>query len=277
MPRAIDPDLPWGYWLRLETGGREPRYVDDFTGSEYLSIRAAFWTGRMGMPSYRGEPPQQILEVLHAILAATLRRVYREAELANDLFEGNRIASQMFLMWLHACGLIVSESETDVRFSLTAEGHSVLLMLIATRPDSVKANRPNLATAKELAGLGRSSDRDERFAEIEGAVSQWDAAFLRRKEGSKPAVVLAMRMDGPMPVLQTVWALRFNSGDHRDQVYDWICTRLDKWQAWSELVKSNSSRELTHELLTCLAGERCRDDDGVRPTPPVTRKALPVK
>ena len=202
MPRAIDPDLPWGYWLRLETSARQPCYVDDFSGAEYLSIRAAFWTGRMGMPSYEGEPPQQLLEVLHAILAATLRRVYREADLANDLFEGNRIASKMFLMWLHACGLIVSESETDVRFSLTAEGHSVLLMLIATRPDSVKAHRPNLATAKELAGLGRSSDREERFAEIEGAVSQWDAAFLRRVEAGKPAVVLAVRGDGPVPVLQ---------------------------------------------------------------------------
>lgn len=257
MPRAIDPDLPWGYWLRLETGSREPRYVDDFTGGEYLSIRAAFWTGRMGMPSYQGEPPQQLLEVLHAILAAVLRRVIREADLAKDLFEGNRIASQMFLTWLHACGLIVSESENDVRFTLTAEGHSVLLMLIATRPDSVKAHRPNLATAKELAGLGRSSDREERFAEIEGVVSQWDAAFLRRTEASKPAVVLAMRMEGPIPVLQTVWALRFNSFEHRDAVYDWLCTRLDRWQAWSELVKTYSSTELTNKILTCLAAERC--------------------
>ncbi|MCV0383366.1 MAG: hypothetical protein K5799_07885 [Erythrobacter sp.] len=248
--------------------------MDDFTGGEYLSIRAAFWTGRMGMPSYQGEPPQQLLEVLHAILAAVLRRVLREAELAKDLFEGNRIASQMFLMWLHACGLIVSESEKDVRFSLTAEGHSVLLMLIATRPDSVKAHRPNLATAKDLAGLGRSSDREERFAEIEGVVSQWDAAFLRRVEAGKPAVVLAMRMKGPMPVLQTVWALRFDSMEHRDAVYDWICTRLDRWQAWSELAETYSSKELTNKLLTCLAEERCisREDQGAYS---IKREALP--
>lgn len=273
MPRAIDPDLPWGYWLRLEMGARQPCYVDDFSKAEYLSIRAAFWTGRMGMPSYRREPPQHLLEVLHAILAATLRRVYREAELARDLFDGNRIASHMFLTWLHACGLIVSESENDPRFSLTAEGHSVLLMLIATRPDSVKANRPNLATAKEIAGLGRSTDREERFAEIEGAVSQWEAAFLRRVEAGKPAVVLAMRTNSPVPVLQTVWTLRFNSPEHRDGVYDWLCTRLDRWQAWSELVTTFDSSELTNKLLVCLA-EVCfivDEHDGL----PRSSKGLP--
>lgn len=250
----IDPELPWGCWMRIETRGNCPVFVDDASGTTWPTIRSAFWTGRLGMPECNGGPPAELLERLHAVLAAVVRRTPSAREQVADLFEGSAAYRKNFHLWLASVGLVTLDAHGHGANALTAEGLSVLLMLSATRPYDVREERPSAATINLLSHLGLGThDRDQRFDELEMAARQWHAAFLRREEGGSPSIILSMRARGPMPALQTVWSLPFDTKEQRDDFYEWLCLRLDRWRDWADLASSYGSQKLTHKLLAVLA------------------------
>ena len=105
-PRVFDPELPWGNWLRGEHIDGETVFVDEETGERWASLRAAFWNGRLGMSNYNREPPHELLETMHAVLVATVRRKPTFYEQAHDLFESSRLYLCLFHLWLAKEGLI---------------------------------------------------------------------------------------------------------------------------------------------------------------------------
>ncbi|MDY0957802.1 hypothetical protein SOM26_03790 [Sphingomonas sp. CFBP8993] len=249
----IDPELPWGNWHRIEGRSSGSVFVDDATGETWPSLRAALWCGRLGMPTQNGEPPAELLELVHAVLAATVRREPGYRQQLADLFEGNRLFQRMFHLWLASTGLAVLARNGEGVGELTPEGWSVLLMLAATRPYDVRRNRPCAATIAMLRELGLGpEDREVRLERLEREARRWDAAFLRCDEAGRPTIVLAKRSDGPVPILQTVWTLGFSTRNQRDGFYDWLCRHLDRWQAWGDLASQYDSTKLTHKLLAVM-------------------------
>ncbi|QXT34909.1 hypothetical protein KV697_14135 [Sphingomonas sanguinis] len=258
MTMDIDPELPWGYWYRIDHRRTGRVYLDDATGATSPSLRAALWHDRLGMPVAKGDPSPEILELVHAVLAATVRREPGYRQQLNDLFDGNRLFQRMFHLWLGSTGLAVAARDGEGIGDLTPEGWSVLRLLAATRPYEVRRERPSAVTIDMLRELGRGPEdraaRLERLEWLERESIGWDAAFLRREEGGRPGVVLSKRGDGPVPVLQTVWALTFATDEQRDDFYDWLCLHVDRWQAWGDLASAYDSTKLTHRLLKVMAG-----------------------
>ena len=223
------------------------------------------------MPDHNGGPPEELLELVHAVLAATVRRVPGHREQLNDLFGSNVLFQRMFDVWLGSTGLTVFATNSNGAVGLTDEGWSVLHMLTATRPYDVRRNRPCAATIAMLGELGLGpEEREVRFGRLEREAIRWNAAFLRRAEGGKSSIVLTKRADGPMPVLRTVWTLSFETENQRDGFYDWLCMRLDRWQAWADLAGEYGSEKLTHKLLGVIAAS-IDDQKGFNTTnPPLT-------
>lgn len=264
----IDPELPWGNWFRIESSATGPVYIDDATGERWPSLRSALWFGRFGMPGHGDDPAPELLELVHAVLAATVRREPAYRQQLADLFDGDRLFHRMFHLWLGSTGLGVPAQNGQGIGALTPEGWSVLRMLTATRPYDVRRDRPSAATIAMLCELGRGpEEREVRFRRLEQEAVHWDAAFLRRDEGGRPGIVLSKRGDGPVPVHQTVWTLSFLTADQRDGFYEWLCLHLDRWQAWADLASGYGSTKLTHRLLKVLAASFSEGKDRVQPMP----------
>lgn len=255
----VDPELPWGCWLRIEPGdGTTAEFVDDATGERWSTIRDAFWHGRLGM----GDGPIGILpalEFLHGVLSQWARRKPDSREVTTDMFFGNSMFQGWYLTWLTREGLVAW------RDGLTAEGWAVLHMLMATRPQDVRKDRPGRATVAQLVELGLGpEEREARLARVEQAALKWGVGFRRTKIGAWPHVILVKRGEGEVPVLETSWSLRFENEEQRDAFYEWLCVRLDRWPAWAEMAGRSRHPELTQHLLMVLAVA----STGGRETPP---------
>jgi hypothetical protein len=255
MARSTDPELPWGNWLRMEMGkDAKPVFVDDETGRSWPSLRSALWTGRLRMNLYNREPSSELLETMHAVLAATVRRSPTFREQATDLFQGNQLYLRLFHLWLESNDLVGLDTDGHGANGLTSEGWSVLHMLMATRPYDVRQERPSGATISALCELGLGpEDREERLARVEKEASRWEASFLRRHEAGKPSIVLSKRGDGLVPVFQIVWTLRMETVEQRDRFYEWLCLRLDRWEAWGQKASEYGAADLTMHLLQVAA------------------------
>jgi hypothetical protein len=251
----IDAELPWGYWLRVQSSNGQPTFVDDETGAAWRSVRSAFWHGRLGMPDNGREPPPEHLELMHAMLAARARRAsISDKEECGDVFQGSSVFRSFYLKWLIAAGLIGGGGNPLGETSLTAEGWSVLAMLHATRPYATRQSRPSGMTVLQLTELGLGpEERHARLARVEAVATSWEAAFLRQQDAGRPSVILSLRGKGPVPVKQTVWALAFETEEQRDSFYEWLSFRMDRWPAWAEFASEYGSRELTHKLLSVMA------------------------
>lgn len=246
----VDPELPWGCWLRIDPADGVAEFVDDATGERWSTIRDALWHGRLGM----GSGPIGILpalEFLHGVLSQWARRKPDSRELISDMFSGDSAFQGWYLAWLTREGLIAW------RDGLTAEGWAVLHMLMATRPQDVRKERPGRATVAQLVELGLGpEEREARLARVEEAALQWGVGFRRTRVGAWPHVILVRRGEGPVPVRETVWSLRFETEEQRDSFYEWLCLRLDRWPAWAELAGRHPHLELTQHLLMVLAVSR---------------------
>ena len=249
-PRVCDPELPWGNWLRGEHVDGTTVFVDDETGERWPSLRVAFWNGRLRMPDVNGRPPAELLETMHAVLVATIRRKPTLHEQLGDLFERSRLYLRLFHLWLAREGLIELEENGHGAKALTAEGMAVVHMLLATRPYDVRKQRPSGATIAQLCELGLGPEpREDRLSRVEQAAARWDVAFLRRHEAGRPSIILSKRGDGVVPIFETVWTLGLGTNEQRDRFYDWLCRRMDRWSDWGELATSYGSDRLTHHLL----------------------------
>lgn len=274
MKRMSDfDDLPWGSWFRLDPRPRHDTVlVDPETGREWADIREAFWVGRMKGELEYGGVPRDKLELLHAALAAVVRRDLHEASVIDDLFRGNSAFAGWYVHWLRSEGLI--KRKGSGREAITPEGLSVMRMLAVTRPGACGdgSGEPDVQDLSEL-GLGPET-RESRLTRLERKAAQWAVAFLRRRIGLKHAVVLSRRGSGPIPIHQVAWTLAFDDEDRRDAFYDWLCARLDRWPAWCDLLRGDSATYLTHHLLLVMAGSLAGDD---REAEPPTGFGCPVR
>lgn len=251
--RRIDPELPWGNWLRAEAGTRG-HLIDDATGERWPSLRAALWNGRLSMQDYNRQPPPELLETMHAVLAAAVRRTPNFHEQACELFQGSEPYSRMFHLWLASQKLIVLAANGHGADAVTVEGMAVLNMLMATRPYDVRQERPTGATIAQLGELGLGPEtREERLVRVEEASVGWDAAFIRQQFAGKPSIIMSKRGDGPAAAFQTVWTLRLANVEQRDRFFEWLCFRLDRWMSWAEMAHDYGSDQLTHHLLQVAA------------------------
>lgn len=256
----IDPELPWGHWLMLdEEPYSDNGFVDPADGRRWKTLRSALWEGRLGMGRQDGE----LLETMHAVMAATVRRRSGSQELEADLFQYSRPYRRMFVSWLEGHGLIVRNHNGEGVEALTAEGCSVLHLLMATREHRLQGSRPSSATIRDLSELGLGpEEREDRLARVERLAARWNAAFLRRHEGGRASIVLVNKGNGLVPVFETVWTLRLANVEQRDAFYEWLCHRLDRWEAWAERGSAYGSSELTMHLLQVAAAALA---DGAEP------------
>lgn len=143
MARRMDCELPWGNWLRMEMNqDAKPVFIDDETGERWPSLRSALWSGQLRMNLYNREPSSELLETMHAVLAATVRRSPTVREHATDLFQRSKMYMRMFHLWLESNDLVGLGTDGPGANGLTSEGWSVLHMLMATRPYDVRENVP---------------------------------------------------------------------------------------------------------------------------------------
>lgn len=255
LPPEIDHELPWGYWLRLERlRDRHDVFIDP-EGREWNGLREAFWFGRLGMPTSGGGPHHDILEIMLMVLLNLCRRSSSERELTFEVFGGNLAAGRLFGFWMSSIGLIDPNRANSAGLGdVTAEGRSVMMMLGATRPQAVRAMRPSPVSVGTLATLGTGlTDGEARMREVEEGSTSWPMAFQRRDVGRQFAIVLVKRdVDAPVPVARTAWSQTFTSQRDRDELYDWICRRVDRWDAWGALAWSNGGSGLTSHLLSLV-------------------------
>ncbi|MEO7294883.1 MAG: hypothetical protein ABIZ57_01970 [Candidatus Limnocylindria bacterium] len=188
------------------------------------------------------------------MLAARARRPrIREAEEAADLYQGSTLFRTVHLEWLAGHGLIVG-SNVLVDARLSSEGRAVLLMLHATRPYETRESRPSGATVRQLERLGVGcEEREVRLARTERIASTWDAAFLRRDFDGLHSVVLDVRTGALGTKPKTEWALSLEGKEQRENFYEWLCLRMDRWPAWAAMAISQGPDFITRRLLTTMA------------------------
>lgn len=137
---TIDPELPWGCWLRIEPdGSSDPVFVNDETGERWHTIREAFWFGRLKMSLRQRGASLEHLERMHALLLSLLPRNSGSDERASDLFDGNSGFERFFLEWLAKEGFVAANQHGH--YLVTNEGMAVVQMLAATRPIPVRQAR----------------------------------------------------------------------------------------------------------------------------------------
>lgn len=244
------PDLPWGYWL-VSSGAipGEPPLVDE-DGREWDSVREAFWIDRLGLPSIHSGWMNGIMEFMASYLAILDGRFVAPEERVRDIFQGDGHLDQFFRAYLRAAGLV---NDTDGR--PTPEGRAALLMLIATRAhedaeldvglDWIVANR-TVAGHSERRETAEQVERRERIA------ARMAHRFATDTIGGDPAVkLIGLRITREIPVRSTLWTMTWSDGDRlaRDRFYLWLLERIDRWDAWSEIVTKDGARALTEHFM----------------------------
>ena len=244
------PDLPWGYWM-VSNGAvpGEPPLIDE-DGREWGSVREAFWINRLGLPAIHSRWMNGIMEFMASYLAIADGRFVAAEERVRDIFLSDGHLDQFFRAYLLAAGLV---NDTDGR--PTPEGRAALLMLIATRTredasedvglDWIVANRTVAGHSERLA----AAEQVER--------SEWIAArmahrFATDTIGGDPAVkLIGLRITREIPVRSTLWTMTWSDGDRlaRDRFYLWLLERIDRWDAWSEMVTKDGARALTEHFM----------------------------
>ncbi|WP_394269839.1 hypothetical protein [Qipengyuania sp.] len=244
------PDLPWGYWM-VSSGAipGQPPLVDE-RGRQWGSVREAFWSDRLGLPSIHSGWANAIMDFMASYLAIADGRFVAPEERVRDIFLGDGHLDQFFRAYLLAAGLV---NETDGR--PTPEGRAVLLMLIATRTredaqedvglDWIVANRT-------VAGHSERREAAEKVERRERVAARMAHRFAIDTIGGDPIVkLIGLRITREIPVRSTLWTMSWSDGDRhaRDRFYLWLLERIDRWDAWSEMVTQDGARALTEHFM----------------------------
>lgn len=249
------PDLPWGYWFTSvgEVPG-EPPLVDE-NGREWNSLREAFWVGRLGLPMEHPKRVNDCLEFILSYLSITDGRFVEKEESVSDLFGDQAHLESFFNAFLEGAGIAERYNHGP-----TLEGGAVLLMLIATRTrDDADENigldwiaaTSGLARGKELKTVADLADRRER------AAARMAHRFATDTIAGKPIVkLIGLTITPEIPVRSTLWTMSFSEGYARDRFYLWLIERIDRWDAWSEMVSSQGTRALTEHFLKLAFADR---------------------
>lgn len=255
------PDLPWGYWM-VSSGSvpGEPPLVDE-DGREWGSVREAFWIDRLGLPSIHSGWMNGIMEFMASYLAIADGRFVAPEERVRDIFLGDGHLDQFFRAFLLAVGLV---NDTDGR--PTPEGRAALLMLIATRTQEdageaiglewIIANR-NVTNRSGRLSAAQEVERRERVA------ARMAYRFATDTIDGMPVVkLIGLRITQEIPIRSTLWSMSWPEGDRyaRDRFYLWLLERIDRWEAWSEMVSEDGTRALTEHFMKLAFCEEADDD-----------------
>lgn len=257
------PALPWGYWM-VSSGAipGQPPLVDE-DGREWDSVREAFWIGRLRLPSIHSSWANNIMEFMASYLAIIDGRFVAPEERVSDIFSGDGHLDQFFRAYLLAAGLV---NETDGR--LTPEGRAALLMLIATRTREDAEEEVGLdwiIANRTMAGHSERREAAEQVERRERVAARMAHRFATDTIGGDPVVkLIGLRITREIPVRSTLWTMSWPDGDRhgRDRFYLWLLERIDRWDAWSEMVTRDGARALTEhfmKLAFCTgANDACR-------------------
>ena len=250
------PDLPWGYWLT--SSGRvhgEPPLIDE-DGKEWDSVREAFWSGRLGLPDFYHRWVEGVLGFMMSYLAVHDSRFIEKEERIQDLFSGDGHLEQFFFTFMVAIGLLETHQK------LTPEGRAVLQMLIATRSEDESRD----AVGADWIIANRSfipHDKRRKAAEMvqerEIVASRMRNRFAADNIDGCPVVKLVIfKVTDEIPLRSTIWSMSWEVGDRqaRDTFYLWLLERIDRWDAWTEMVEEHGTRALTEHLMKLSFADR---------------------
>lgn len=243
-------DLPWGYWLisTSEIPGQPP--LTDEDGREWRSVREAFWTSRLGLPSDFSVHSDRILEFMMSYLAIVDHRFVEPEERVSDIFQGDRNLDSFFSYFLTAAGLLESRYG-----KLTPEGRGVLQMLIATRSVDHASEQIGLEwiiANRTVTGRDEKQSAAEAVSRREQVASRLLHRFATDTIDGMPCVkLIGLRITQEIPVRSTLWSMSWPVGDQyaRDRFYLWLLERIDRWDDWSAIVTEDGVRALTEHLM----------------------------
>ncbi|MBB5700001.1 hypothetical protein [Sphingomonas yantingensis] len=258
--RERDPDLPWGYWLRVKP---QLSGVFDEQDRRWASVRDALWEGRFGFAKAAVKAFQYDaqFDMIHTVLAAHGRGQSPSIfELAREVMgdEGGFGASH-YIAWLVSQRLLATHGEPatfgSATIRLTDEGLAVMRMIRATRPPAA-TSAPRIKGRSEMAAPSDPPD---------GANPHIDLGELRyvvecEDVARDAAVVLIDRHPnaGRMPTQETIWSMTFARRDERDAFFAWMLARSDRWESWGEMAYYEG--RLSAHLLASMFAMRAREE-----------------
>lgn len=251
-----DGALVWGWWMRTVGKPNGGTVIVDEHGHEWRNMREAFWAGRLGMSLDNPVIVDEGLELLLAVLASRSRGVVGPVETTWSIFDGHDRFYRLWTYWLLSTGLVelVSNRKSPFDAKVSAEGASVIRMLVATRSPELAAvpiGKDALALFGEQ-GSTTECDRD-RFGAAEAALQRFPYAMVREDRFGQHLVAMLHRdLEDPIPISRTVWSLVCPDGASRDQLHRWMHDRLDRWSHWGELVREKGPHALTQHLLVLI-------------------------
>ena len=184
---------------------------------------------------------------------------------ARDIFKGDRHFGEFFNVFLRAAGWSSRHGK-----ELTLEGRAVLQMLIATRTRDDADEKIGLDWIAATRGLARSPERKaaaEVVAQREQVAARMAHRFATDSIDGVPVVkLIGLRITKEVPVRSTLWTMSWPEGDRhaRDSFYLWLVERIDRWDAWSEMVTEHGTRALTEHVMKLAFCDRfggIGDDD----------------
>mgnify|MGYP005991763903 CR=1 FL=1 len=249
MAMAIDWNaarhLPWGWWLRANDSA-----LEDMDGSRWHSVRDAFWQGRMHFPREHVVPEQ--MELLLRVLSAVDQRWSNGSENRHDLFGGDMMFWRFYLCWLASVGLTEPErGMSALEGPLSDEGHSVMLMLQATRdPAWVDLPMDQVVEAVRRTMLDDRHDQGA-FERFERAVAFRPNVFARETVGGRHLVTLTgFQGSARMPVRRVLWSVAVDDERVRDAFFAWVADRVDRWDDYGEMAYNKGAAALTSHLFS---------------------------
>lgn len=252
-----DPDLPWGHWMRTVA---KPGYKDviiDEHGQEWRTLRQALWCGRLNMSSFNSRIVDSNLELMLAILISKTGNIIGIGEDVAGLFDGNCDFRLWFVYWLQSTGLLRPAAYGPLEAGTTAEGASVVKLLLATRP-------PKLATipvgAEAIAAFGAQGTSNEcdrgAFNTPNGPSSKFPYVVLREDRFGRHMLSLLHRDPGDViPLARTIWTVTLPNREIRDRLHRWMHHRMHSWSRWGELARRRGALALSEHLLAIIASD----------------------
>lgn len=268
MDRTNTAGPIWGEHLAVDYVNTTTPFVDAH-GNRFRSIRDAFWRGRLGMGDHSREIAEAIMETIHAALVArAFHRRLGKSE-ATDIYGGSIPFGRFVFQWLYSVGFIADKGSGDpAHGDVSEEGMAVIRMLEATRPVNL-ALQPLGRTS--VAALNDAIDvpevGEERRMRVEEVSAGWPSRFVRRTIADKPMIVLVCHPEErSMRIARTVWTVAFGNETIRNDLFDWLCDHVDRWDEWARTAYWGGGTALTRHLLVMIASELLADKADERPT-----------
>ena len=95
-------------------------------------------------------------------------------------------------------------------------------------------------------------DAAELVAQSQEIASRMRHRFTTDTLNGRPVVTfISFKMTQEIPLRSTVWSMSWEKGDiyARDRFYLWLLERIDRWDAWSEMVSKGGARALTEHFM----------------------------